>query len=457
MRLAWFSPVPPVRSGIAGRSAELVGALRNRGHRIDIYVDSQPSAVGLDGVSSAHDFPWRHRGQPYDLAVYQFGNSSHHDYTWPYAFRYPGLVVLHDTRLHHARAALLLREKRVDDYRAELAANHPDLDPDVTEVAIAGFDSALYYTWPMARLLVGASRLAAVHGAGTARDLANTMPELADRIVSIRLGEGEPLTPSREMDARRRIRARYGIADEAIVFACLGGLTPEKRITQILDAMPAVAAASPSAHLLLAGAPAAHYDVAAEIAARALQDRVTTTGYVESDEALTDHLAACDVSLNLRWPTARETSGPWLRALAAGRPTIVTDLAHLTGIPSLDPRTWRQQSLVDGRGSLVDHPISVAIDILDEDHSLRLAMRRLAADAELRAAIGRAAYEYWRREHSLEAMVDDYERVIADAASRPAPRAELPAHIRDSGAARLRSLTAPFGVTAALSREGFLE
>src|SRR5689334_11595660 len=101
MRVGWFSPVPPVRSGIAGRSAELVAALREKGYAVDIYVDSTPRIAQAPGVSSAHDFPWRHRQRPYDLIVYQFGNSSHHDYAWPYALRYPGLVVLHDTRLHH--------------------------------------------------------------------------------------------------------------------------------------------------------------------------------------------------------------------------------------------------------------------------------------------------------------------------------------------------------------------
>jgi hypothetical protein len=40
----------------------------------------------------------------YDLCVYQTGNSRTHEFIWPYLFRWPGLVVLHDARLHHARA-----------------------------------------------------------------------------------------------------------------------------------------------------------------------------------------------------------------------------------------------------------------------------------------------------------------------------------------------------------------
>ena len=141
MRLGWFSPFPPVRTGVAACSAELVAALGRRGHEIDRYPEA-----------AAHDFVWRRRLAPYDLVVYQFGNSSHHDYEWAYALTYPGLVVLHDTRLHHARAAFLLRERRAADYRAEFQWNHPGVPPDVAELAVAGFDSRLYYDWPSRRL-----------------------------------------------------------------------------------------------------------------------------------------------------------------------------------------------------------------------------------------------------------------------------------------------------------------
>ena len=453
MRIAWFSPFPPVRTGIAGRSAELVSALGARGYAIDPYPES-----------ASHDFPWRHRRHPYDLAVYQFGNSSHHDYEWPYALQYPGLVVLHDTHLHHARAALLLRERRAADYRAEFAWSHPGVAPDAAELAVAGFDSRLYYEWPMVRALVEASRLIAVHGHGARRGLLETIvksqlptpnsqtaeaTKIAEKIVSIRLGEGELVTPEREARARREVRARYGIDPDAVLFGCFGGLTPEKRIPQVVAALEATSKYAPSVRLMLAGAPAAQLDLAAS----GLTDRAVVTGYLEDDEALTDHLAACDVSLNLRWPTARETSGPWLRALAAGKPTVITDLVHMAGLASLDPRTWAvnvvnsQSPTPNSQGA-----VCVAVDVLDEDHSLRLAMRRLAADPDLRARLGRAAREWWRQHHSVDAMVNDYERVMREAAAAPAPIAidDAPAHLRSDGEETLRALLAPFGVESPL-------
>jgi glycosyltransferase involved in cell wall biosynthesis len=466
LRIAWFSPFPPVRTGIAGRSAELVAALRARGHDVDPYPEAE-----------AHDFVWRRRVAPYDLAVYQLGNSSHHDYEWAYALTCPGLLVLHDTHLHHARAAFLLRERRVADYRAEFRWNHPGVSPDLAELAVAGLDSRLYYDWPMVRALVEASRMVAVHGEGTRAELVSALAghralSTEHSIVSIRLGMGTPLTPERERRARAAVRARHGISEDAVLFGCFGGLTPEKRIPQILSAFRAVLPHAPGARLLFGGAPAAHYDIRADIAAHGLDGRATVTGYLEADEDLIDHIAACDVTLNLRWPTARETSGPWLEALAAGRATIVTDLVHLGDVPSLDPRTWTVQEagvwrLEVGKDkdseksgaalsakpptSNLQPPVCVAIDLLDEDHSLRLAMRRLAADAGLRERLGRAAREWWVREHSLDAMVEDYERVLQGAAARPDPDVDLPAHMRNPGDRKLRALLEPFGLASPLT------
>jgi glycosyltransferase involved in cell wall biosynthesis len=254
MRIAWFSPFPPVRTGIADCSAELVAALRGRGYDIDPYP-----------AESAHDFPWTHRQRPYDLIVYQFGNSSHHDYEWAYALRYPGLVVLHDGCLHHARAAFLLRENRAGDYRAEFAWSHPDVPRDAAELAIAGMDSRLFYEWPMIRALAASSRMVVTHG---------SIPN----VRRVRLGHGELVTPERRREARARVRDRYRIADDVVLFGLFGGLTPEKRIPQVLGGMRAVAAHTPAARLMLSGAAAAHFDVEGAIDAHGLRDRVIVTG-----------------------------------------------------------------------------------------------------------------------------------------------------------------------------------
>jgi glycosyltransferase involved in cell wall biosynthesis len=444
-RLAWFSPMPPVRTGPAADSAALVAQLRAE-HYIDVFVD-EPVARVAPHTRSAHDFVWLHQQQPYDLTVYQLGNSSHHDYLWPYLFRYPGLTVLHDGHLHHARAATLLGSRRADDYRAEFAWNHPDADRDLAELAVAGFDNHLHYAWPMTRLVIRASRMVAVHSRPLADRLRAEVPEAA--IEPIRLGHGLDLPPNQAENARAALRKRYAIDPGAIVFGCFGSLIPDKRIPQILGAFAATRAYVPSAHLLLAGGEAAHYDARGDVERHELIEHATLTGYIGSDEEFAAHVAACDVGLNLRWPTAREVSGPWLYCLAAGKPTVIIDLPHLVDVPSIDPRTW----LPNANGQEA-RPITVAIDILDEDHSLRLAMRRLALDAHLRDDLGRAARDYWTRTHTIDGMVADYRQLIARALDAPAPAVELPRHLVDSGARTLEGLLAPFGLTSPLHPSG---
>lgn len=449
-RLAWFSPMPPVRSGIAGRSAALVADLR-RDFDVDVFASPVPPNLrSSDGGGSPHDFVSRHHVRPYDLCIYQFGNSPHHDFVWPYALRYPGLVVLHETRLHHARAAALLREGRSADYRAELAWNEPGINPDLAELAIAGFDSRLYYDWPMVRTLVASARLTAVHGEGAAAELlarlngrGATEPVQPDRIAAIHLGDGVAFTPAQRTAARQRIRAGYGIPEEAVLFGCFGGLTPEKRVPQILQALPAVLAAVPGARLLLAGAAPPYYDVAADIAARGAGAAVTLTGYLDSEESLTDHMAACDVGLSLRWPTVRETSAPWIRAIALGLPTVTTRLMHTADVPAMrDAGREVRGPRREARGA---EPVTIAIDVADEERDLPAAMRSLASDAALRERLGRAAHAWWSREHTFERMAADYRRVIADAIARPAPDVTLPPHMRANYQGLLRELVAPFG------------
>jgi glycosyltransferase involved in cell wall biosynthesis len=445
VRLAWFTPWPPQNSGIAGRSAETVPLLAARGHGIDVFVDEAvvpvtrhdagPPAAGSVRVESAHDFVWRAGRGQYDVVVYQIGNSRLHEFIWPYLFRWPGLVVLHDARLHHARGRAYLIRKRAEAYRFEFARNHPDVTPDAAELAVKGFDGAYYYLWPMTASVVDAARAVAVHSLGGARTLAE---EHLDRPVTyLPLGEGgeAPAAP----EARDAFRAELGLTPETRLVGVFGGLTPEKRLPQVLAAFRSTAAHNPRARLLLAGRPDPSLALPDLVRSLDLTEAVIWRDGLE-DAAFDRAIAAADVVVNLRWPSAMETSGPWLRALAAGRATIVVDLPHQSHLAALDPRTWRPWTSGDRRD-----PVTVAIDILDEDHSLRLALRRLLQDTGLREAIGLAGRSYWRAEHTVARMVDGYEAALADAAARPVPAPIAPA----PDVARLEqdaaSIVAPFG------------
>jgi len=409
MRIAWFSPLPPVRSGIASVNASLLPRL-DAAHTIDRF-----------DAARAHDFVWRARRAPYDLVVYQLGNAACHDYMWAYLARYPGLVVLHDPRLHHARARHLLQAKRFDDYRQEFWYGHPDASRDFVEYAVEGLGGPIYYQWSMAAPVVRTAKVVAVHNARVAADLAAQYPGV--RIETLRLGTAAPAV---DADARGRVRAALGVGERGVLFAAFGKITAEKRIGAIVRAFTALAADRPDVHLLVAGDASEYAPLGGgDLAASAAAPRIHVTGYLD-DASVDAHLAAADVCICLRWPTALESSASWLQCLGAGRPTIVSDLAHTVDVPA---------------------SIALRVDLVDEDASLAAAMRALADGGRLRAAMGEAGRAYWSANHTIDAMADDYDRVMRIAAAAPAPVVDdLPAHFTDDRSSHARTLARAFGV-----------
>jgi glycosyltransferase involved in cell wall biosynthesis len=336
----------------------------------------------------------------------------------------------------------------------------------------------------MLRVPVTAARLVAVHSAWLAEDLREAFREA--RVETIRMGVADPLgarPPHAVAQERARLRARYGIPESAVLFVAFGRVTPEKRIGPAMRALAALAGRGIDVRLLLAGDVADHYALDRDLARSGARQRVAIAGHVP-DEEVPAVLAAADVCLALRWPTARETSASWLRAVAAGKPTVVTDLAHTVDVPALDPRDWSVQpaarpqvgpaelssAVVPAGGDAdggdrppldrpdawpSDEPVAVAIDILDEDHSLALALERLATDADLRARLGASARRYFERGHTIAHMVADYRRVIARARDdgrwpEAAALAKLPRHLLADGAARARAILAEVGVAVDL-------
>src|SRR5437879_3771270 len=92
MRLAFFSPLPPARSGIDDYSAALIEALRPLAD-VEVFSSARQS---FD--------PTR-----FDAAVYQIGNNGWHDFVYETALRHPGVVVMHESNLHHLIADLTIK------------------------------------------------------------------------------------------------------------------------------------------------------------------------------------------------------------------------------------------------------------------------------------------------------------------------------------------------------------
>ena len=96
MRVAYYSPMPPSRSGIADYSALLLPALRG-------HADVAVAEPGVDPDA--------------DIALFHIGNDPHeHGWIFDALVRRPGVVVLHDFVLHHLVSGVTLARGDVEAY-----------------------------------------------------------------------------------------------------------------------------------------------------------------------------------------------------------------------------------------------------------------------------------------------------------------------------------------------------
>jgi len=91
-KIAFFSPLPPARSGIADYSATLLEELRKLA---DVQVFSSKPA-SFDPAD-------------FDVVLYQVGNNAHHDFCYETALEHPGVVVIHEANLHHLIADITIK------------------------------------------------------------------------------------------------------------------------------------------------------------------------------------------------------------------------------------------------------------------------------------------------------------------------------------------------------------
>lgn len=426
-RLAFFSPLPPAATGIADYTIDVVGELRAR-CAIDLFHDQETvDATRLpSGVSGfrATEFDARHAARPYDLTVYQMGNGTAHDFLYPFVFRVPGLLVLHDLVLHHARARMFLDSAearayaadpasparraaalaRIEQYRAELEYSYPGRGARVAFAQLGTVGPLLPYAYPLFRIPVEASRLTACHNAFMVEAVGEEVP--GSDPVHVPMMAARVTADGSEV---RTLRARLGVAEGDLVVGSYGLLTPEKRVETVARAVARAAVVLPRLRLLLVGPVPDRPALDRLLARLGVAARTIVTGRVPF-ESLVAHIELADIVVHLRYPTARETSAALLRVLAQGRPTIVSDLEHLSDIPE-------------------DAVARAAPD--DEEGDVLRAILRLAEDTGRRQRLGRRAAAFVADAHSPFRCRDGYRNAIEEALRREAPPPRpWPAHCR---------------------------
>ncbi len=299
--------MPPAKSGIADYSAVLV-------EHLSAAADVEIINAARPGFNAA----------AYDAVVYQIGNNGYHDYVYETAVAHPGIVVLHESNLHHLLTDLTIRR---DDWDGYVEACGYDGGPPAR--AFAERVRALevgpdYEGVPMLRRLLEASKAVIVHSRAVEADVrrAGFNGPVARIPHGAWLPDGD----------RLGFRDKLGLDDSTPLIGVFGFLKPYKRIAESLRAMRRLVRVRPDVKMILCGEAHPDFPVAQLIRGLGLEENVRMMGYVPIEE-FTGYISACDIILNLRFPTVGESSGTLLRSLGLGRAVVVSNVGSFAEYP----------------------------------------------------------------------------------------------------------------------------
>ena len=406
----YVSPLPPVRSGIADYSVDLLEELAPLCDLRLVRLPDQEVAPEVRGryevVEPAALDPARR------LPFYQLGNNVYHEGVRRLALQSPGVVTVHDLRLHHLLVEATLASGDLDAYVAALGEEHG------WEGAAAAIPTrwgahgrARLFEMPAHGSLLLRQRGLLVHSEWGRRFLEDELGERASghllpgiRCVPMPMPVPDPPSP-RAAGAWRR---QLGVPSSAVLLGSFGFQTPIKRTDVLLRALAQPGMAD--VHAVVAGETAPQLDLAALIRDLGVEGRVTVTGFLD-EATFPVAIAGCDLCLNLRYPSAGETSASLLRILALGRPAVVSDYAQFTDLPDE----------VVIKAPLADEPEA-------EAEALAALLGRLLATRDRLRGMGDAARSFIEREHRPEkaarAVADalrEWSDAPASAASEPRP------------------------------------
>jgi len=388
MRVAYYSPLPPMRSGIADYSAELLPALA--GHaEIELIVDEgfrpAPEIAGRFAVHGHRELPGLLAQGRFDVVLYQLGNNrDYHAAIYQTLLAYPGVVVLHELVLHHLVRDLTLFAGRAEAYVREMRYAYGRTGEAMARRCLATGVPLEPGSYPLFARVVDASRGILVHNRYTREHLLASRPLARVGLVPHHLSLG-PAAEVAEVPAEQA-RAAVGIEPGAFAVATFGFLTAAKRPQVLLRAFARLRREHPAARLLIVGEVSPHFDFDSVFTPE-LRAGVTVTGRLELARFLL-YMAACDVAVNLRHPTGGETSGTVIRLLGLGKPLIVNDTGGFAELPD---------------------DACAKVDLDDTEEELLVAyLRRLAADEPLRRRMGENARRHMALHHSLAGSARGY-------------------------------------------------
>ncbi|MDP2661766.1 MAG: glycosyltransferase family 4 protein [Dehalococcoidia bacterium] len=384
MRIAYFSPLPPCRSGVGDYSQELLPHLANWA-TIDLFRDDSH----LDGCPLGEQFPVYHKKDferlypRYHACLYHLGNDLSHEYILETMLQRPSFAILHDVSLHPLISPLTIGRGNRGAYMREIGYAYGQQGIAEARAALSRNEFP-FSDRPLCRRIVDLNLGTIVHSEFAAGMIRAVRPEA--NLAVIPMGMSMVKVASQE-ESRERLRLAKG----EFMIASLGFATPSKRLEPALKAFARFLVTNPHSRFLVVGEVPPWYDLKQIVEDLHLGGRVLLTGRVPIEDFYA-YASAADVCLNLRYPTSGETSGSVLRIMAVGRPVVVSQVGSFNELPQ---ETCVHVPTGDG-----------------EVESIIQALERLAGNGTLRRRVGQAAQAYVQENHSWSRSAELYYQFV---------------------------------------------
>jgi glycosyltransferase involved in cell wall biosynthesis len=296
-------------------------------------------------------------------------NVAYHSGIYHTLLRYPGVTTLHDLNLNSFFGDLYMKRDRVAAYTNELGYAYGLSGAQHARRAQMGLEPYSQQHFPLFDRVANVSLGVVVHSLYAQRLIMDRCTRTPVALIN------QPIPVDRLPLSTKEAKVRLGLDPDTLLFTSFGFIAPNKRIDVALEAFAAVRKRHPGVRYALVGKVVNGYDVSSVVARLNLDDAVNIVGYVD-DATFTTYLQATDVGINLRYPTLGETSATLLALMAAGKPTLVSNVDAFVEFP--------------------EHTC-VKIDVgPGESAQLEALLTALIEDHELRDGVGASALQYVR-------------------------------------------------------------
>ncbi len=311
--------------------------------------------------------------------LYQLGNNPHHIFAYDAARVHPGVVVMHEANLHHLIADATIRRGDWDAYLKEVEVSGGLEALEYAKRHVRTLERGPQYEIPLLRTILDGSRAVIVHSGAVAQ----VVREHGFEGPIAKIPHGAWIVDADRM----AYRARLGLTERTPLIGIFGFLKPYKRIAESLRAFRRLIQVNPEARLILVGEAHAELPLASMLSSMNLSAHARHIEFVPIED-FNGYIAACDIVLNLRYPTVGESSGTLLRALGMGKAVVVSDVGSFREFPD-------------------EVCLKAPVDSTEEDHLFEF-LNLLVSRPEVAKELGARARAWVSKECSWESVARRY-------------------------------------------------